>query len=117
MFTSAVVTLNYFSIQMPLDLAKAVRMLHTPSKIGFGKLMLRSSTNAERSNNMNTLNVMQEPNVLVDASLARRRSAAARAILDSADCSKIFKPFHRIVLRCSIGLFDEISVRLKQLPG
>ena len=94
MFTSAVVTLNFFLIQMPSDLAKAVRMFHTPSKIGFGKQLLRSSANVEPSNNLNTFNVMQEPDVLVDASLARRRSAAARAILDSADCSEIFEGFH-----------------------
>lgn len=74
---------------MPSDLAKAVRMFHTPSKHDFRRQLLRSQVNEEAGNIPNTFDITEEPEVLVDAALARRRSAAARAILDSATSGEL----------------------------
>ncbi|XP_067933193.1 uncharacterized protein [Watersipora subatra] len=75
-------------VQMPAEMARAVRMYHTPDMM---KKALKNSwalnehhlyTNKTGSDH--SFQVSEEPDIVSDASLARKRSAAARAILDEA---------------------------------
>jgi len=65
---------------MPAEMARAVRLHHTPNKMKPIAWQPRDSHEKE-----DVFEVQEEPEFVSDTSLARRRSAAARAILDEAD--------------------------------
>ena len=77
---------------MPADMARAVRLYHTPSQM---KQALKDSwvqsvqrSAAAVSGGDHSFQVSEEPEIVSDSSLARRRSAVARAILDEANSGK-----------------------------
>lgn len=72
---------------MPSDMAKAVRLYHTPDQMkqALKNSWARSQSAANaRTAADHTFQISEEPDIISDSSLARRRSAAARAILDEA---------------------------------
>lgn len=75
---------------MPSEMVKAVRLYHTPDQM---KQALKNSWVLQSADDSphSTIEVSEEPDIITDSQLARRRSAVAKAILDEAASNRMFK--------------------------
>ena len=95
---------------MPSDMARAVRLYHTPDMM---KKALKDSwalndhhilTN--QSGHDHSFQISEEPDMISDQSLARQRSAVAKEILNEASKGSVFA-WEFMILHC-IEIFDWI---------
>ena len=94
--------LSYLT-QMPSDMTRAVRLYHTPDQMkqALKNSWARSQSAAKaRTAADHSFQISEEPDIVSDSSLARRRSAAARAILDEASSGGYSNRFQHCYLCC-----------------